>query len=104
MTATQNLYCFIINTLTGVNLCVTIYKLLGTGSAGIYALLTSEENAVLTVTASSDLSSAVLLTQRVHSNMDFLEPSRHGGHGADSPTAPLVAPAPCFVPVPPKPR
>lgn len=52
---------------------------------------------------SSNLSSAVLLAQRVHSNTGILEQSRPGGT-ADSPAATWVCvPALCFVPGPPKP-
>lgn len=59
MTAIQSLHCFIINTLTGINLCGATYKLPGTGTAAIYALLTSEENAVLTAATSAQLRRAL---------------------------------------------
>lgn len=94
----------IINTLNAVKLCVTTCKLLRTGTAGIPAseitlLLTSEKNSVLTVTASGDLSSAMLLAQQVHRNMGFLEPARNRATALTA-SRYLVILAPCFVPGP----
>lgn len=64
---------------------MTTYKSLGAETAGAYALLTSEENAVLTLTASSNLSSAAC--PEGSQQRGFSGTIKTQGHGTGSPTS-----------------